>query len=351
MNEQNLNFITESIQHQYPKKLKVHTKTTNIESNHIHAMVRNELNSFEFTQQGGCLDYFETCKYQWTMEIGKVKMTTFYPFKADHDLKVRLRKVCRRVACILSIYNGPSVSIYFVPWSQPRSMPDHQDELISQIHVNGAFTYPSNHRVIVYRLEEFPKVVLHEVFHNLIHHTEGWSTDNLRQLYQELQISKEGCFMYDMTGCKTDLEPNEAIIEVWAELYHISFLCYENPALQEGNCFEHLLQMEKEWSIRQSKRILDLKKTDGFWREETHALAYIMIRSAILMNLNRLFRLGPPPYKSEALTNMIIAAVKDKRFKAALKSNRVYTYKEQWALLLQHENVHATLRLTVTGDL
>ena len=61
-----------------------------------------------------------------------------------------------------------TIDIYFTPFK--RSLPKNASDIIGPININGGFTYGgcmSSNKITVYREEEWFKVLIHELFHNL----------------------------------------------------------------------------------------------------------------------------------------------------------------------------------------
>jgi len=207
-----------------------------------------------------------------------------------------LKKVIKRIYVLTQIYKITiPIHIWLIPSQTKRFFPK-DGETIKPEHINGGYTYTNNHTIYVYRYEEFPKVILHEVLHNSILQT-IWRKDMLMELYKLLNIDDTQCDI----ECKTRLQPEEALIEVWALYYQIMFQAHE----KKKDCMV-LFNKELEWSLYQSKRLLEYHQTyyqDG-WKEDTHAYSYIFLKTLFLYYWNDFSKI-PMPYTDAKLLKFI----------------------------------------------
>lgn len=339
-----LRSIIKTIGENYPLRSRIKESSQPLDADMLQ-FLKQELHDSHYKSRDA-IGYLSSCtiKHDFTLKNVRVIAVTKVPL--CQGVLLRLHKTIRRIVCLQKMYNGPPLTIYFIPWEEPKRFPADRSSALSPPHINSAFTYPSSHTIIVYRQEEFPKVMLHEVLHNLPHNTENWTPTQLKSLYSSFHISTQGCSK-DMSRCHTDLAPNEAIIETWAEIYHLCFLYFENPMLQEKELMFHILEIEKAWSIIQAKRILEWgpgwieQQGRAKWKENTHAYSYTVIRAAILFKPKRLFVLGEPPYSSSSVSSMIIEAVNDPDFQEVINKDLPI---DIWSL-------GDTLRFTISGNL
>lgn len=224
-----------------------------------------------------------------------------------------LKKVVKRVYTLTQIYQlTDNLNIWLVPTLSKRYFP-HGGASVQAQHINGGYTYIHNHTIYVYRCEEFPKVILHEVLHNSVLQTE-WSHENLMELYDLLKIDTSLC----EHSCKTRLQPEEALIEVWALYYQIMFQAYE----QKKDCMK-LFHQELEWSLYQSKRLLAYQETyyQNGWQEETHAYSYIFLKTLFLYYWNDFSRVSMP-YSDHKLLRFIKNHLTSKSLQQAIRDSK-----------------------------
>lgn len=238
-------------------------------------------------------------------------------------------RTLKRIYSLIKLLNiNKELVFYLLPTPYNRLFPN-KNEKVNVEHINGGYTYPMGNQIYIFRWEEFPKVMLHEtIHHSLIDTGISWNYDDMMLLYKKLNIDASGC----PNNCSTQLIPNEAIVETWAEIYHMKFLEYEY-----GFSFKRMLEQEKKWSIIQAKRIL---KHQGefypLWKEGSHSYSYMVIRSAILWNITEFQKLNIP-YNTTILTRFILISMSNTKFINALKKIEIPK--------------HNSFRMTLYGNL
>lgn len=263
---------------------------------------------------------------QWTLGLNTLHV--IYP-KTQSISKALLSRLMRRVHCLSTIYSIRPLEFWLIPCHIPKTMP-HPHEHVTQQHMNGGYTYPSNGKIYLYRLEEFPKVMLHETLHHSPMDIKLWNAKSLHDLYTFFHISWDQC----PTHCTTNILPNEAVIETWAELYQLIFMSIEMQIP-----FDLLWKKELQSAILQTAKLL--KFQDNYtpeWKETTHAFSYIVLRAILLWNIHAFLEL-PIPYKSPSLSQLMIQGFKTPTFQKALE------------LVRASPSMHdSSLRMTRFGD-
>lgn len=215
--------------------------------------------------------------------------------------ELKCERICRRVKCIQQILGTrPTTLVIWVFLTNAlRKMP--KSGVMKPEHINGGYTYVQGNEIFVLRREEFPKVVLHEVLHHTPIHIHQWGPTDLKALYSRFGISKDQCDN-SMSRCTTDLAPNEAIIEAWAEVLHLMFLSRDY-----GVPWNALYEREKMHAINQTRKVLTYKNKHfkNSWTEETHVFSYIVIRSMLFINFQRLCSYKIP-YNASEITTLIM---------------------------------------------
>jgi len=240
--------------------------------------------------------------------------------------KSKIVKVFNRLLTIIHLYNiEKELVIWFIPCKEKRYFPKEK-EIINPVHINGGYTYPMLGTIYIYRLEEFPKVMLHEVIHHSIIDTDIPKEVEF-PLYKQFSLDTTNCD----TSCKYELRTNEAVIEVWALLHHLNFIAQEYKIP-----FYKLLTEELNWNLYLCKKIfIHQKKYFNDWKEETSSYSYIRLKTCILYFLTEFFKLKYP-YHPKDLIHFFIKYNLNKKFITAINHAKEYNTN--------------TFRMTVNGD-
>ena len=205
--------------------------------------------------------------------------------------KKKLAKIIQsyKQACCLCKYFGLSknFNIHLVLAPHKRVFPAMK-KLINVENINGGFTSVNGNDIYVFREEEFPKVILHELLHHSPVHSEAWTKYHTDKLKHTFKISPN-----------TRLVANEAVVEVSATIIHCIFvsIAYKQP-------LEKIINTEVHYSIQQSNKFLTKQRQlpYGLWNEYTNSFCYIVFKTIMLINFSKLTNLTP-----EYITNFLIA--------------------------------------------
>ena len=146
------------------------------------------------------------------------------------------------------------LTFWVIPAKVPRLFPA-PGEPLSEKHLNGGYTYLNNNNIYIYRYEDFPKVMLHEVIHH--------------------------------SYLNTHTPYNEAIVEFWAVLFHLFFI--STPAT-----FESYFQDELNWNLFLCKKLLQHNA------DISHADSYIFAKTALLFHRDNY--LNGQPFSPKMIT-------------------------------------------------
>lgn len=275
-------------------------------------------------------EFIPLCTKMSRIELPLVTMTYVYPPALANGELVLFKKVATRVNNLLSQFKfvaDPPLEFFIVPHKNKRKFPVNGEQFAVK-HINGAFTYRNNRKIYIFRHEEWPKVAIHEACHHLPIHTELWDHQSLMRIYDAFNIDKNGCSY----KCSTNIIPNEAVIEYWAEIMHLKYIAneYNIP-------FEPLLQKEQQHALCKAAKILNYQRRFyPRWREETHAFSYIVLRAIILYYHSEFAKISYP-YDSKVLTDFIIDHFNHPAFQHDLHSCKIPRTND--------------MRMTVFGDM
>lgn len=293
----------------YEKEYSINTTKYDI----VPSSLNNSLISeFKSTERNGdknisytfILKYFNTPN---KMIIFKSKNITLYViYKRNIDIAF-IKESLKRCEIIIDLYSiKKHFKMYLIYSTMKKSLP--KKGILTSKNINSAYTYINNHNIFIVRKEEHEKVMVHEILHHVKNiQNDNWSNKNIADLKKHFNISKD-CY----------LVPNEAIIELWAIIYNSIFV-----SLYNKTSLKKLLKEEIDHSIRNSKTILELQATykDGIWNEKSNLYCYIVFKTILLHDLNKLFKIYTYPYDTNIITKYIIDNSKFLK-KSVLKKNK-----------------------------
>ena len=179
-----------------------------------------------------------------------------------------------------------------------KTLPKNQIKTLDQKNVNSALTFACIEKgeVLVFREEEWKKVLIHELMHSLCLDFSGISYLLLKDKIK------------DMLKVKSDYEISEAYSEYWATILNSCFISYDilddkSDYEQFGLYSEFCIQFERIFSLFQLVKILDymgLRYKDlvsdrvcskslknVLYKEDTNVLCYYIIKSVLLYDYDK----------------------------------------------------------------
>jgi len=170
-----------------------------------------------------------------------------------------------------------------------KELPKNNIDVIDQIHVNTGFTYtcPVDSEIVIFRKEEWFKVLMHETIHN-------FSLD-----FSDMNCSAATSRILSIFKIDSKINLYESYTEFWAEIMNVIFCSYylNNSSINEKiflENFDFFINIEITFKIFQMLKILQFlglsykdlysnnSKTSLF-KEKTNVFAYYVI-TTILMN-------------------------------------------------------------------
>jgi hypothetical protein len=263
-------------------RLEYPTIKANIETRALSAEVRQhllaEIADSRYTRDLPSVKVFiESAMYHMVAshpEVG-VSLNMILP-SVTHVIEMRLQRWFRRATCLLRSFRSrhPFITVWLIPAPAPRTFPRRGEEF-DAYHINGGYTYVNNPTIYIYRIEEMPKVLLHELLHNTEIDTRWGSTVELERIF----------------GLETPVLPNEAVVETWAEICHCWCVARELRL-----SFTKLITIEQQYAAQQGARVLAYQRKyfSGGWREKTNAFAYFVFRAILLRHWREFMLLREP---------------------------------------------------------
>jgi hypothetical protein len=192
---------------------------------------------------------------------------------------------------------SPSLIVYIYLTHLEKTLPTNNKLFVlDTINVNTAFTTscplkPNISEIVIFRSEEWFKVLIHETFHN-------FGLD-----FSDMNNNDTTNFILNIYGVKSDVNLYESYTEFWAEIIHslfCAFLFLNNPLKNnEINTFLSLsyffINIERKYSFIQMTKTLNFMGLDYIdlysdkldsvhlretnYKEATNVLSYYIIKS------------------------------------------------------------------------
>ncbi len=162
-------------------------------------------------------------------------------------------------------------------------------------NVNSGFTFVKSNDIYIFRKEEFPKVIIHELIHHEKNiHQDYFSKRNELILKKTFNINENAIMLL-----------NEAVVELWATLIHLIFVSKEYKIdLME------LFRTELSYSLFKTYQIYrrQSRLKNGRWCDNSNIFCYIIFKTIFMYNLRDLMKIYryPNKYDDTLLTNFII---------------------------------------------
>jgi hypothetical protein len=234
------------------------------------------------------------------VKISRLEVNIYYGIfnKTDFNNLEKIKDDVREAIKIVkfcSLYTNlsllKSINIFLYLTESKKKLPTNTTIVLNSTHCNSAVTYAcqTNGRLMIYRKEEWKKVLVHELFHS-------FCLDFSNAKYTTLQKRVKKIF-----NVQSDFEISESYSEFWAEIINCSFIGYN--LLDDENDVDNFLlftnfciQLEKMFSLFQMVKMLNfmglrytnLYNKDGtglrqiLYKEDTNVLCYYVIKNILL---------------------------------------------------------------------
>jgi len=285
-------------------------KTDMLKTNLIQRKKYNELFESKFVPvkvtnyvQNNMKGYLRVKTYLCSVEV-EVIYALFKQSEINNLRKVENRiKKALRILRFLLFYVGSNnkvkkITINLYLTNIKKTLPKNQIKPLNEENCNSALTYAcaEEGEVLVFREEEWKKVLIHELFHSLCLDFSGISYLLLKDK------------MKDLLKVKSDYEISEAYAEYWATILNSCFISFDILEDKEdyekfGLYSEFCIQFERIFSLFQLVKILDYMGlrykdlvSDGkmakslkniLYKEETNVLAYYIIKGVLLFDYDK----------------------------------------------------------------
>ena len=147
------------------------------------------------------------------------------------------------------------------------------DEWPEKQHVNGGWNASGTNTVVIYRREEWERVLIHEIIHSM-----GWD-------WTDMPIKPLSC--WNLSDNST-VSPH--LFEAWTELLAEFLYCI---------WFNIPWYKQLTWMRKQALQILARYLHIGKWSENTSIFAYYILKTALSKYVAELFVFGKPASNTE----------------------------------------------------
>jgi hypothetical protein len=190
-----------------------------------------------------------------------------------------------------------SLEVYFYMTRLEKQLPRVARETMNMNHVNTAFTYTcrSQNEIVVFRKEEWLKVLMHESFHTF--GLDFSEMDNAR-CHRRIRAN-----LFRDTQMASKINVYEAYAECWAEVWNLAFSVFfqertASPAtfVQEAS---YRLQVEQLYTCFQLVKTLGFmgftydslcdNRSAPVFKEDTNVLSYFILKAILLVNATSFF--------------------------------------------------------------
>ena len=200
---------------------------------------------------------------------------------------------------VLNIYSSKkcvkSLSIYLYFTSLEKQLPSSNVEVLDENNVNTAFTTtcPSVSEIVIFRQEEWFKVLIHESFHNFGLDFSGMNCESIHN-----------CIL-NIFDVSSEVNAYEAYTEFWAALMNALFCSFFELKVKEDwqeflLSSEFYINFERTYSFFQMVKTLQFMglnyydlyaKTEharvlreNLYKEKTNVLSYFVLKTIMLNN-------------------------------------------------------------------
>ncbi len=211
-----------------------------------------------------------------------------------HRVFAWLYMVSLKSICVESLH----IYVYLTPFK--KELPGNKSEVIGPVNANTGYTYrcEKKNEIVIYRKEEWFKVLIHETIHAFGNDFEPEHDNN-----DDDMIYLKKIFSLPQG---VHLRISETYSEIWARIMNVAFQTYFKapPSLESRTArqfkknFEFYLHLESIFSLYQCIKVLDFmgvnyqlmvsdsehskKMARSFYRENTNVFAYYVLTSILL---------------------------------------------------------------------
>jgi hypothetical protein len=172
------------------------------------------------------------------------------------------------------------ISIFLTPFK--KKLPTNPRDIIGANNVNTGLSSAgcnATSKIVIYRDEEWFKVLIHELFHNL---DLDFSTMNISKIQRKLLYKFE---------IQSEYNIYETYCEIWARILNVAIKSFLKTDSREKFIqeFHLLINKERIFSLMQANKIIKKFKKPEEYRESSNVFCYYILTAALINNLVEFF--------------------------------------------------------------
>lgn len=234
------------------------------------------------------IDYIDNITDIYEFSDKNISVIIYYNKEKDNIDFDFIRKVIKRGTTIVKT---KPIKIILLLTSAKKAL--EKGKILTPYHVNSGFTFIAKNEIFIFRKEEFPKVIIHELLHHDINiHSDDFKKENKELLIKHFNIDEK---------CKIIL--NETIIELWATIEHLKFVSNEYKI-----DFKKLLKIELKYSLYKCYQLFEIQKArpNKIWYDECNIYCYIIFKTILFYYHDKLLEIYTFPYDDTKITKFLI---------------------------------------------
>jgi hypothetical protein len=222
-----------------------------------------------------------------------------------------------------------NIQIYLTPYLKIN--PEHSHIILDKNEVNTGYSNVgclSQSNVVIYRKEEWTKVLIHELFHNL----------NLD--FALLDITSINKMLQKHFNLSITFNVNECYAEIWGRLLLTFISSYFSSSIRNEFSinFNKLIKKEISFSLMQTIKIQKRIKNMKQYKENTNAFVYYILTSGLMhnhasfinwcfLNNEHFFYFNKTSNNAYNYTQLILTSLKNENYKLLIRclSNKKQT--------------------------
>ena len=167
------------------------------------------------------------------------------------------------------------IKIFLTP--HKKLLPPNKTDILGPNEVNTGFSTigcRTHAAITIYREEEWFKVLIHELFHNL-------DLD-----FSDIDINESKKNMYEIFKLQSEYEIAETYTEMWARIINVVVSCTIKSNSYDNffKLFIESMERERLFTLKQAAVILDRITSIKEYREESNIFCYYILTAALFNN-------------------------------------------------------------------